>query len=306
MKSPLIRGKIYSIWEFLFVFTVLLITGREFIGFPARIASGSMEPTLKAVHIHFESLAYRIIPKHLIYQLIEWILHGKASICVAKSLSEKIYVVKPLSFMTYLLGAVVVEVREENGNRLRYFVPIALWNRLRDLKLNFRKNDFIYQNSYMYFEMQSADWVWVDRLVFRFLQLKRFDIVAFRLRNNNPWHSISIYPYLLVKRLIGLPGEYITINQEGMLIVNGFLVKWPEPLEKNKDFCGYLTQQSLTDRQLPPISPIFPSAYVTYYIRPEHVLVFGDNSLGSIDSRLWGAIPVSCIIGRVSFRIWPW
>jgi hypothetical protein len=58
---------------------------------------------------------------------------------------------------------------------------------------------------------------------------------------------------------------------------------------------------------------LFPNERVQYRVRPDHYLVFGDNTMNSTDSRMWGDaaqgvpgdIPEEKVIGRASFVFWP-
>lgn len=91
---------------------------------------------------------------------------------------------------------------------------------------------------------------------------------------------------LLIKRVIGIPGDWIEIDTDGTIYLNG--EKLDEP---------YAMQMSVGECDLE-----FP-----YQVPPEQYFVLGDMRESSIDSRntLIGCVKKDQIVGKVFFRIWP-
>lgn len=91
---------------------------------------------------------------------------------------------------------------------------------------------------------------------------------------------------LLIKRVIGLPGDWIEIASDGTVYVNGEALEEP-----------YVQNLALGECDLE-----FP-----YQVPPEQYFVMGDMRESSIDSRntLIGCISKDQIVGKVFFRIWP-
>ena len=91
---------------------------------------------------------------------------------------------------------------------------------------------------------------------------------------------------LLIKRVIGLPGDWIEIDTDGTIYLNG--EKLNEP---------YVQQLAFGDCDLE-----FP-----VQVPQEHYFVVGDMRENSVDSRnsLIGCIPKDQIVGKVFFRVWP-
>ena len=91
---------------------------------------------------------------------------------------------------------------------------------------------------------------------------------------------------LLVKRVIGIPGEWIEIDTDGTVYLNG--EKLDEP---------YAEQLSVGECDLE-----FP-----FQVPQEQYFVLGDMRESSIDSRntLIGCVEKDQIVGKVFFRIWP-
>jgi signal peptidase I len=91
---------------------------------------------------------------------------------------------------------------------------------------------------------------------------------------------------LLIKRVIGLPGDWLEIDSDGTIYLNGD--KLDEP---------YVQQKALGECDLE-----FP-----FQVPQEQYFVIGDMRESSIDSRntVIGCISKEQIVGKVFFRVWP-
>lgn len=111
----------------------------------------------------------------------------------------------------------------------------------------------------------------VEKISYRLHGPERGDIVVLRVRPDED---------LLIKRIIGLPGEEVSIH-DGQVYING------QPLDE-----PYLNQET-RGNMAPQVVP------------PLHVFVMGDNRRASNDSRSFGPIHRDNIIGRAWFAYWP-
>jgi signal peptidase I len=120
-------------------------------------------------------------------------------------------------------------------------------------------------------------------LVARFLTPTRWDLVTYE-------HGKDIF----VKRLVGLPGERISITRDGRLLINGTAAlppagapatfPWPEQLAG------------------------FPMALVPDHamtLGPTDYFFIGDSAPASFDSRFDGPVHAAALRGVVSARYWP-
>ena len=85
----------------------------------------------------------------------------------------------------------------------------------------------------------------------------------------------------LVKRVIGLPGETVTVTADAVQINGGLLLEPYANVESG------------------------PGPTGTWKVPEGDVFMMGDNRGQSGDSRAFGPIPVSSIVGRAFLRIWP-
>ncbi len=120
--------------------------------------------------------------------------------------------------------------------------------------------------------IDSDDYVLINALAYRFGPPHHGEIVAFRHVRSAP----SVY----LKRVIGIPGDRIGVER-GNVFVNG--------LQLDEPYVRYADQRSFASVVVPPGA---------YY-------VLGDNRANSDDSRAWGFVPASDLIGRAMLAIWP-
>ena len=112
----------------------------------------------------------------------------------------------------------------------------------------------------------------VEKLSYHLHPPRRGDVVVLKLHHDNS--------ELLIKRVIGLPGEEIEIK-EGRVSING------KPLEE--PYLNQFTAGQMAPQMVPPL----------------HVFVLGDNRGFSNDSRSFGMVDFSDIVGRAWFSYWP-
>ena len=99
----------------------------------------------------------------------------------------------------------------------------------------------------------------------------------------------------LVKRVIGLPGETVTADADGTVVVDGRRLNEP-----------YLTAGTLTNfSDVAPGCGAPAGGEAGCVVPSDHLLMLGDNRQFSKDSRVFGPIAEDTIVGRVFVRIWP-
>ncbi len=103
---------------------------------------------------------------------------------------------------------------------------------------------------------------------------QRGDVVVFRYPRNT---TIDF-----VKRIIGVPGDTVTISANGVVAVNGVTISEPY----TNDLLNYYGSEHWT-------------------LASGQYFVMGDNRGDSSDSRDLGPVPRSDIIGKADFVYWP-
>lgn len=138
----------------------------------------------------------------------------------------------------------------------------------------------------MYPTLHEGDRVLVNKLSYRLHDVNRGDVIVFE---RPPSETSSNIPDL-IKRVVGLPGESITI-ENGSVFVDG------KRLDEN-----YLPDGTVTSAANAPNKCTTDAPCVV----PEgKVWVMGDNRGDSKDSRYFGAIDESSIVGRAFITVWP-
>ena len=141
----------------------------------------------------------------------------------------------------------------------------------------------------------TPDHIMVDQLSYLFADPKRGDLVVFETssipeihRYQNP-NAGEVY---YVKRLIGFPGEQIEIR-DGSVYADGELLGESDGIPPIR-----YTDYNST-------APTVRKQNGVYAVGDSEYFVLGDNSPNSSDSRFWGYVPESAIIGKVTKIYFP-
>jgi signal peptidase I len=126
-------------------------------------------------------------------------------------------------------------------------------------------------------------YVLVDKLSPHWAPYSRGDIIVF----DPPAKSTQANGVPFIKRIIGLPGDQVELR-DGQVYVNG--VKLNEP---------YIHMDSGPPRTDPE------DGNTVWYITQDQLFVLGDHRDNSSDSRSFGPIEISKVIGRAWLRYWP-
>ena len=125
---------------------------------------------------------------------------------------------------------------------------------------------------------ENGDYLIIDEISYRFNQPQRGDVIVFKYPNNPKQYYI--------KRIIGLPGEIITISDEKIVIKN----------KANPD--GFAPEEDY-------LSGAETNGNISATLGFDEYFVLGDNRGASSDSRMWGALKEEFVVGRALLRAYP-
>jgi signal peptidase I len=137
-------------------------------------------------------------------------------------------------------------------------------------------------------EGDHPDRVLANRFIYHFRDPRRGEIVVFHAPKLATRECTG---GIFVKRIIGLPGE-VWSERDGYTYIDGRRLSEPYVQRDRRD----MQTKSLLD--IPPTGTLDR-------IPKDMYLMEGDNRAHSCDSRLWGLVPRSAIIGKVFFTYWP-
>jgi signal peptidase I len=146
-------------------------------------------------------------------------------------------------------------------------LPIRLWI----------AQPFVVNGSSMDTTFANGEYLVVDELSYKFNEPQRGDVLIFKYPQDTSKYFI--------KRLIGLPGETVVVKNDSVTVINK---EHPQGIQLTEPYTHSRTFGN-----------------VTTTMGPNEYFVMGDNRLVSSDSRYWGILPKSDIIGRPIVRLLP-
>ena len=183
--------------------------------------------------------------------------------------------------------------RQQNAGGFAWYVLLALGLAL--FIRFFIAAPYVVSGASMEHTFDNWDYLITDRLSYDFKAPERGDVIVFCLPGSGECSLVRrllnqewLAPRTLIKRVIGLPGETVSIDGSTVKITNtehpdGFMLDEPYLAPEN---VGGPTGMSVT-------------------LEDGEYFVMGDNRRVSSDSRVWGILPKENIIGNVLVRLFP-
>jgi signal peptidase I len=125
--------------------------------------------------------------------------------------------------------------------------------------------------------LETGNYLIIDEVTYKFSQPARGDVVVFKA----PPEPTKFY----IKRIVGLPGDTVSISGSTVTITNA---EHPKGFVLKEAFITHPMQNTLSEK-----------------VPEGEYFVMGDNRAGSYDSRMWGFLPKANLRGRALLRLLP-
>lgn len=174
-------------------------------------------------------------------------------------------------------------LREEIIDFFKFLIILLL---IYFLIKNYLAQPFLVKGQSMENNFHDGDYVVVDVLSYKFRDPQRFEVVIFDTE------FIEEYPHkqgYYIKRIIGLPGDRVTVKDNKVTIFNS----------ENEN--GLVLEEKYLDEFTVTKSP----EPIDIKLEDNQYFVMGDNRDNSSDSRYWGYLPEDNILGKPFVRLYP-
>ena len=299
---------------------------RTFFVQPFKIPTGSMQPTLFGVTSdNLINQPNFTIPTGLA-RIKEW-FEGVSYIHVVAEADGTLNPVTPMAYFPNTQMPMLVEppVKFLIFNICQSFtlggVRQTMWfpPDLGEAPLEYRCRldpDHVYHKGedVIKLRMGAGDHLFVDRVTYNFRKPERGEIIVFATAGTKIEKQDEFY----IKRLTVLPGERVQIGNDRHMIINGKRLDKTTPHFENvygfdpntppreSQFSGHVNGVVAQQYNLyPNLAPLFPDQDTVFTNSGDNLMVFGDNTCNSSDSRVWGTLPASNVIGKSFFVYWP-
>jgi signal peptidase I len=284
--------------EVLLVALAVAMGIRTFFLQPFKIPTGSMQPTLYGVTS--ENLIHRQdfkIPTGLA-RLREWLQGASYIHVVAKTDGNLERIETPLRLLIFnvrqrlLLGGIWHTV---------WFPPDYGSGSLDARAGVYPGQQFRKGQDVIRLRVTCGDHLFVDRLTYNFRRPHRAEIIVFETKGIN--HPSVPQDQFYIKRLVALGGERVRVGKDHHLIINGTRLDAATPGFENvytfredageNEYFGHTQVEKFYDEDQ------------EVQLRPNHLMVMGDNTRNSLDSRFFGDFSQEFVIGKSWFVYWP-
>ena len=284
---------------------------------PFKIPTGSMQPTLFGIHyVELEEPAQH----GMLRSAFDYINYSRRYFRVEaqQELTVDVTAISPapsrplfpnsfLHFQTaslqsgnWLIPAAPVDVQKALLTRHAGRLP-AYFSYAGRPHMNFHKNEVIFNGA-----MESGDHLFVNRFSLIYREPARGDVMVFNTKGLT-YNGGPLAGDYYIKRLVGLPGDTLKIidrkmwvrpaGEKEFFLLDGTVAPGFELINSMQNgYQGYLAMQE---------GICLRSEGEEYTVPDGCYFMLGDNTSNSLDSRYWGAVPRSNLMGMPCLVWWP-
>jgi signal peptidase I len=307
--------------EVLLVAIVVAMAIRTFFLQPFKIPTGSMQPTLFGATSKDVADDPNFKMPNIWGQIADGLIRGRFYDEWIADADGEVVAISPPQHLSMFINKRQVTVQyagqAQPTTKTFWFTPEDTGSGdpfRRALRQQFRKGEPIIR-----LVDTTGDHLFVDRVTYNFRKPKRGEIIVFKTQGIAGLDQSQFY----IKRLIGLPNEKVSICDDPPrhACINGKPLTAADPHFEN--IYSFDPKESARDSVYSghvrePVSNLEAWVFQTHApqphlatpddpipVRPGHYLVFGDNTVNSLDSRYWGDLPQENVIGKSWFVYWP-
>jgi signal peptidase I len=295
--------------EVLLVALAVAMGIRTFFLQPFKIPTGSMQPTLFGVTS--ENLLHKrgtAIPTGLT-RVREWFGGISYIHIVAKNDGELQMVSRPVRLLIFNIR----QTLRIGGRNYTIWFPPDYGNSTLEARAGLQPGQtFRRGEDVVKLRVSAGDHLFVDRMTYNFRPPHRGEIIVFETKGI-PEERRDRFgipgDQFYIKRLVALGGERVQIGPDRHLHING------KPLDATtphfEKVYGFNPGDPPADSHYsghvytPYLAPYFEGSPEGVVVPRKHYLAMGDNTMNSLDSRAWGSVPSSYVIGKSFFVYWP-
>jgi signal peptidase I len=302
----------YAEWrdnvEVFLVAIVVAMAIRTYFLQPFKIPTGSMQPTLFGIVTKDLRSDRSFTMPGFFARAFDLAVHGTIYHQIIAPQDGEVMRLGPLQHVLRFINRQTLWVQYGGAGEE---VPLTIWFGPDDAKNQydagltrpylFRKGEPIIR-----FKETTGDHLFVDRFTYNFRQPHRGEIIVFKTKGIE---LLRDQDQFYIKRLVGLGGETVSIGEDRHARIDGQRLDASTPHFENvygfdprsepreSHYSGHILEQDERSFLKTPQDAI--------KVDPGHFLVFGDNTVNSLDSRYWKELPEENVIGKSFFVYWP-
>jgi len=282
--------------EVLVVAIAMAMACRTYFIQPFKIPTGSMQPTLNGITAVPQ--AGKQLKDRFPINLVNLAVFGERYVEVkAKNSGRLEFIGQVQDQCAYRIGQTVYPVRLTMLPNMPLNPDYA--DPEQSMKVNFEPGDWVAEGEIIASgRVRQGDHIFVNKVLYHFSRPKRGQIIVFDTNYIPKKGHLQIRPdTFYIKRLVGLPGESISIKDKH-LVVDGTPVTTPSVFARQATdpaYRGYVTR---------PHS-LLNSPFASIPVGKDQFLPFGDNTFSSQDGRYFGPVSEDALVGPSFFIYWP-